>query len=179
MPRNTITPAVSRPSRVPVSIVTRGGAAARAAPSAARIAAPIKNGRLGTPNDAVARCELQRTTTRELQTDDYRPGADGVSAVGLGRAGSCARAGAGGVRSAPERHFRSAYNIFRTRIVWVTSERKSFSEMALVSRASMRWYSNSELEFSAYFRNRANSFSLSCRLPSAMFAGIDVAARKS
>src|SRR5258706_8536074 len=84
MPRNTITPAVSRPSRVPVSIVTRGGAATRAAASAARIAAPIKNGRLGTPNDAVARCELQRTTTRELQTDDYRPVNCKVTTTGRG-----------------------------------------------------------------------------------------------
>src|SRR6266550_4118508 len=73
MPRNTITPAVSRPSSVPVSIVTRGGAATRAAPSAARIAVPIKNGRLSISNDAVARCELQRTDYTELQTDDYRP----------------------------------------------------------------------------------------------------------
>src|SRR6266404_5893977 len=106
MPRKTITPAVSRPSRVPVSIVTRGGAATRAAPTAARMAVLIRNGRLGTPNDAVARCELQRTTTRELQTDDYRPRAVGGSAVGSGRAVLCARAGAGDGRSATGRHFR-------------------------------------------------------------------------
>src|SRR6266478_5055638 len=133
----------------------------------------------GTDQKRSIRHAQRCSRTMRTATYDYRPRAVGWSAVGFGLADLCERFGAGGVPSLTRRHFRRAYNILRTRIVWVTSERKSFSEMALVSRASMRWYSNSELEFSAYFGNRANSFSLSCRLPSAMFAGIDVAARKS
>jgi len=51
---------------VPVSIVTRGGAATRAA---ARIAVPItivRNGRLSISNDVFAGYELQLMTGREL-----------------------------------------------------------------------------------------------------------------
>jgi len=73
----------------------------------------------------------------------------GGPAGGFGRAVLCARTGAGGVRSFTERHFSSAYSILRTRIVWVTCERKSSSEIASHPRARIKWDSNSELEFNA------------------------------
>jgi len=73
---------------------------------------------------------LTGTARWELQTYDYRPGAVGGSAGGCGRAVLCARTGAGGGLSLTARHFSKAYNIFRTLIVWDTSERKSGSEIA-------------------------------------------------
>jgi hypothetical protein len=130
---------------VPVSIVTRGGTATRTAPRAARIAVPItavriiRKGRFSISNDVVVRVGTARKLDglgrgrRFTATYDYRPRAFGGPAVGYGRAVSCAGAGAGGLRSVLERAFRSAYNILRTRIVWLIAERKSSSEIALVS----------------------------------------------
>ena len=56
-------------------------------------------------------------------------------------------------------------------------ESASLGDIAPMSRARIRWYSSSQPELSAIRRNRANSLSLSWRLPSTMFAGMDIAAR--
>jgi len=54
---------------------------------------------------------------------------------------------------------------------------KSLSVIARKSRATIKWYSSSVLELSAYPRNLAKSRSLFWHLPSTMFAGIDIDAR--
>lgn len=63
-------------------------------------------------------------------------------------------------------------------MVWLTSDTNSCSGMTFASRAKMRWDSSSELEPTAIPRNLANSLSLVFLLPSAIFAGMDNAARK-
>lgn len=71
----------------------------------------------------------------------------------------------------------SPWSILRTSITSRVSAAASSSEMASISRATIRWYSSSHPELSAILRKRANCFSLSWRRPSTIFVGIDMAAR--
>jgi hypothetical protein len=45
-----------------------------------------------------------------------------------------------------ERLVRRPWSIFRTSMSWSMAERKSVLEIAFTSRATIKWFSNSELE---------------------------------
>jgi len=57
--------------------------------------------------------------------------------------------------------------------------RQACGEINPLSRASMRWYSDSEADLIAICRNRANSLAVSAPQPSAIVADIEPAERTS
>ena len=77
----------------------------------------------------------------------------------------------------PPSLFSRPCSILLTSMHSLRRESASLGDIAPMSRARIRWYSSSQPELSAIRRNRANSLSLSWRLPSTMFAGMDIAAR--